>query len=300
MADRYTYLPYIGLIFALASRLDEPPSRTRAGVALKSGMLVGALLLAAVCLVQTWTRCGVWRNSETLWSDVIRKYPHRVFAAYANRGHYYAETSRRYDAALADFDDALALDPGVAEVWVGKGTVLAAFGRNDSALTCFDRALALAPNYLAALNNRGVIKMRTGELAGAVVDFSRAVELDPRSRDAHANRADAYAAMQEYERSLADRRYLVSLDPTDPGNFIQFGEIGFALAELQRHREAIDAYDDAVRLAPSGEPRLGDYLLGRSRSWWAVGERGRAMSDALEARRLGVRVEPDYLEQLGR
>jgi protein O-mannosyl-transferase len=299
MADRYTYLPYIGLFFALASGLDEPPARTPARIPLNRIVAVGALALAVICLAQTWTRCGVWRDSETLWTDVIRKYPHRVFAAYANRGHTYSEMAGRQDAALADFNEAISLDPGVAEVWVGKGIVLAGRGQNGAALACFDRALALMPDYLAALNDRGVMKMRTGDLAGAVADFSRSVELDPGSRDAYANRADAYAAMRENERSIADRRRVIALAPADPGNYLQLGEIGFALAQLERHREAIEAFDGALRLAPGGEPRLGDYHLGRSRSLWVLGERGRALDDALEARRLGVKVEPDYLRQLG-
>jgi len=262
MADRYTYLPYVGLAFALFSRWDRPPSRTRAAAALRR-VLVGCVALAIpIFFAMTWVRCGVWRDSETLWSDAIRKYPHRVFAAYANRAHYRIDTGGRPDAALTDFDEALALNAGYPEVWAGRGLALAELGRMDAAFASFDHALALAPDFLPALNNRGVMRMRSGDLAGAVADFSRSIELNPLRRDLYANRAVAYAAMEQYERSIAD-------------------------------------YSEAIRMAPGGDPAGAEYYLGRSRAWRALGDRERALKDAIEARRLGAEVDPGYIKEVG-
>lgn len=299
MADRYTYLPYVGLLFALAWWLDERPPRRSAAAALKPIIAWMVLVLVPVSLVQTWTRCKAWRNSETLWSDAIRKFPHRAVTAYADRGRYYYEEAGRFDAALADLDEAIAINPGVAPVWLDRGIVLAELGRNDAALACFDRALELDPNSLVALNNRGVVRMRNGDLEAAVADFSRSIALHPGSRDALDNRALAYAMLGEDEKSIADRRRIVQLDPTNSGNFLQLGEIGAALLRLGRPREAIAAYGEALRSAPPGAPRPGAWYLDRSRAWWALGERSRALSDAREAERLGARVESTYLRLLG-
>ncbi len=82
MADRYTYLPYLGLFFALAWWLDERPGPRVAGVTVRRVLAAVFAALAVVSLVQTWRRCDVWQNSGTLWNDAIAKYPGQVVDAY--------------------------------------------------------------------------------------------------------------------------------------------------------------------------------------------------------------------------
>jgi len=241
----------------------------------------------------------VWQNAETLWNDTIQKYPRRIADAYNNRGYYYYHQAKRYDAALADFDQALALNDKSPRVWVNKGNTLAEMNQNDSALVCFDRAIELKPDYPDALNNRGAVWLRKGDMAKAAADFSRAIELNPAQRDAYANRSLAEVTMREFERSIADSRRAIELDPKNPGNYLQSGTIAVALQQLGRHQEAIPEYDEAIRTAPPGEPRVGAYYLYRSYSWLALRDRSRALRDAQEALRLGSTVSPEYLRGLG-
>ena len=170
---------------------------------------------------------------------------------------------------------------------------------NDSALVCFERAVALMPKSYEALNNRGAIKVRFRDLAGAVEDCSRAIAVNPSFRGAYTNRAYAYSLLGEFERSIADRRRAIELDPRNPTNYLQWASIGSTLQQLGRHREAITQYGEAIRTAPPGDRRLGDYYLRRSRSWLATGDRNRALGDAREAARLGAKVDSTYLRQLG-
>jgi len=294
MSERYTYLPYIGLFLALTWWLDEP-----AGPRLLKPLVAGALLLLLpVSVIQTRTRCGVWRNDETLLNDTIQKYPHQIWYAYWHRGYYYYERGR-LEQALADFNEALALNSGIASVWMHKGGLLARLNRNDSAFVCTERAIALKPDYAEALSNRGGLKVRKGDLAGALDDLGRAIALDPKLRDAYINRAAAYVVMNEYEKSIPDRRRAIELDPKDPTNYRQFSAIGVALQRLKRYSEAIQAFDEAIRGAPRGDERLGDYYLNRSLAWWALHDRIRARDDAREAIRLGARVPPAYVQELG-
>jgi protein O-mannosyl-transferase len=299
MADRYTYLPYIGLFIALAWWLDERPGVAVAGLPVRAILGGVFALLLPLSLVQTWKRCDVWQNAGTLWNDTIAKYPGRVVDAYNNRGYYFIETGR-YREALADFDQAIAMNPRVARVWVNKGNVLAAENQNDSAYVCFERAIALKPDYPEALNNRGGIRARRGDLAGALEDFSRAITLTPTFRDPYGNRAYVYYQMGEYEKAIADRRRAIDLDPKSPTNYLQFGSIGSALQQLKRWPEAIAAYDQAILLTPAGEQeRLGSYYLRRSQCWWGLHDGARALADAREAVRLGTKVDAAYLRELG-
>jgi len=105
--------------------------------------------------------------------------------------------------------------------------------------------------------------------------------------------------LREYEKAIADSRRAIELDPRNLNNFQEHGAIGDALMRLGRHREAIVDYDGAIRGARPGEPRLGGYYLNRSYAWSALGDRGRALSDAREAQRLGTWVDPSYLGRLG-
>jgi tetratricopeptide (TPR) repeat protein len=293
MADRYTYLPYIGLFFAMAWWLDERPSPRRTALAVVFG------LLAVVSLVQTWRRCDVWQNSGTLWDDAIAKYPGQVVDAYNNRGYYYIAQSR-YPEALTDFNEAIALNPKVPRVWVNKGSVFAETGQNDSAYVCFARAIELKPDYAEAMSNRGGIRSRLNDLPGAIEDFTRAIQIKPDFRDAYSNRALVYFKMGEFEKAIADRRRVMELDPRNPMNYVQMGSVALALQQLGRPREAIAAYDEAIRAAPQTDnQRLSGYYLRRSQGWWALHDRERALSDARQAAQLGAAVDSTYLRELG-
>ncbi len=299
MADRYTYLPYIGLFFALAWWLDERPGPRVAGVPVRQALGVVFVALAVVSLVQTWRRCDVWQNSGTLWNDAIAKYPGQVVDAYNNRGYYYLAESR-YPLALADFNEAIALNPKVARVWVNKGSVFAEENKNDSAYVCFERAIELKPDYPEALSNRGGIRSRRGDLAGSIADFSRAIELQPTFRDAYNNRALVYFKMGEYEKAVADRRRVIGLDPKNPMNYVQMGSIALALQQLGRSQEAVAAYGEAIDAAPATDhQRLSGYYLRRSQSWWALHDSEHALNDAQNAARLGAAVDSTYLRKLG-
>jgi tetratricopeptide (TPR) repeat protein len=299
-AERYTYLPYIGLFLALAWWIDERPAPRSAGAVLKALVAAVLLLLVPVSLFQTWKRCDVWQNSGVLWSDTIQEYPRRIVDAYVNRGHYYMYgKEKRFDAALADFDQAIALNPRVAKVWFNKAVLLATMDRIDSALVCYDRAVEIKPDYSTALNNRGGLRLQKGDLAGAAADYSQSIAAAPGYRDAYANRAMVYSMMQQYEKSVADSRRAIELDPKSPDNYLQYGSMGEALQQMKRDREAIVAFDEAIGRAPKGEPRLGEYYLSRSHAWWTLGVRSSALNDALQSQRLGSNVDPSYMKQIG-
>jgi tetratricopeptide (TPR) repeat protein len=91
----------------------------------------------------------------------------------------------------------------------------------------------------------------------------------------------------------------VELDPKNPTNYVQIGSIALAQQQLGRHRDAIAAYDEAIRMAPETDTqRRSGYYLRRSQSWRALQDRGRARSDAEQAARLGAAVDSTYLRSL--
>jgi len=298
MADRYTYLPYIGLLFATAWWLDEKPPSIAKPVQI--AIAAWLILLIPACLVQTWRRCEVWRNSGTLWSDTIRRSPYPIADAYIHRAYYYHHEAGQPEKALADYDRALALTPGDAGVWCDRGLALFDLARDDSAAASLERSVALHPNIAQAQNNLGGVTLRRGDPAGALLRFARAIELNPGYRDAYANRALAYTSLGKYEPAIEDFRRAIELGPANPGNHALFDGVGVCLQRLNRYREAATAHDEAIRLAPSNAPQRGEYFLHRSLAWSALGDRAQAIRDADSAEEAGGKVPPAYLKSLGR
>jgi tetratricopeptide (TPR) repeat protein len=291
MAERYTYIPYIGLVFALAWWLDARPDEAPLAGPVKPIVATCFLLLVPVCAVQTWARCDVWQNSLTLWNDTIGKYPGKIYDAYTHRGDYYRDVRHDYRAAVADFDQAITINPKVARAWNFKGMALAQVNQIDSAAVCFEQALRIDPRFASALSNRGGAKLSRGDAVGAVEDLTRAIESDPRIWGGYTNRALAYTILKEHEKAIADLRRALELKPTNPDNYVYVNAIGVELAALGRNDEAIREFDEAIRTTPSGDARLGGYYANRSRARLAMGDPAGARADADEARRRGVAME---------
>lgn len=299
MADRYTYIPYIGLFVALAWWLDEPRERLTRGFPVKAVLAAILILLIPFSAYATWKRCDVWQNSETLWNDTIAKYPHRIPDAYNNRGFYYSEKGR-FGEAVADFDQALALNPNNAKVWLNKANALASMRRYPDALVALSRSIEVKGDNADAWNNRGALKLEMGDPAGTIADCTRAIALNPNQRDAYANRALAYVKLEHYEAAIPDSRRAIELAPESPGAYLQYGTLGYSLVEQKRHAEAIPAFDEAIRRAPPNETRVALYYFYRSHAKNGVGDKAGALADAQEAARRGAQVPPAYLKGLGR
>lgn len=299
MADRYTYLPYIGLFFALSAWMDGVPRPWASQSTAKTFVAYGLLLLVPVCLVQTWKRGDVWQDSESLWTDAIQKYPQRIYTAYFLRGTYYHHTVGKPAEALVDYDNALKLNPRAAYAWANKGTLLFDLDRPDSAYVYLDHALALKPDLAGALNNRGAIKGQRGDLPGAVGDFTRAIASEPRFRDPYENRAVAYYMLRDYEKAIADTRRALELDPSNSENHVLLDAIGQYFQAMHRYREAVAQHEQAIRTAPYGDPRIPGYYLNRSFAWLGSGNREAARSDARAAQQLGAVLSEAYLRKLG-
>jgi tetratricopeptide (TPR) repeat protein len=298
LAERYTYLPYIGLFLALAWWLDEPPGARTFGARAKPVLAAILLLLLPLSLVQTWRRCDVWKNSETLWNDAIAKYPGRIADAYNDRGLYYHQ-QKRFAEALADFDRAVAINARTPKLWFNRAITQATMGQGDSAIASFDRGIALAPDDASAHNNRGAARFGAGDLAGAIEDYNRAIDLDPRLRDAYANRALARIRTANLDGAVADARRALELAPGHPAAYVQHGLIAVAFAQMGLPREAIPEFDAAIQGAPPGEDLLRGYYYYRGLAKRAVGDGAGALRDLQESQRRGGTVEPALLRELG-
>lgn len=290
-ADRYSYLPFVGLGFALAAGLVAlwKSPLLRPGLARGFGVLVLAALGTALVFA-TRARCEVWRDNVTLWSDVIAKHPD-VALAYTNRAKTYKE---RGDVALAsaDLERAVSLRPNDPGILVNHGNLLYIQGDRPRALADLDKAVALGPRLPDAWNSRGAVRASLGRYQEALADFDRAIELEHVFPDAYLNRANALLGMKRYDAALRDYDAYLRWEPEDARGFFCRGLARSARGEDVLARED---YGTAIRLRPG----FAHAFYFRSRSYAASHETGPALQDALRARELGYPVEPGYIDSLG-
>ena len=284
LAERFTYVASIGLCFVLARLFEGLRAQER--WARPANLVFGGYL--AVLGVATWQQCGVWADSGTLWTDVLRVHPGSV-VAHVNRGRFHQDRGETA-LALADYDLAIALDPRAAVALNNRGRLRLEAGDLASARADIERAMAVAPEPVA-LRNRAALLLRAGDREAALRDLDGAIALRADYVDALRDRMILARSLGRADRALLDADALVLLEPDDAA---VHNERGLLLLSLGRAEDATAAFDAAIALQP------GDGLAYRNRSYAfaRIGDRRRAHADASRATELGQRLEPAYLEAI--
>ncbi|MGH6841998.1 MAG: sodium:proton antiporter NhaD, partial [Methylocella sp.] len=152
-----------------------------------------------------------------------------------------------FDKALANYDEAVRLDPKPAPSYFDRGEIHQAKGNFDQAIADFGQATARDPKFAAAYNNRGLAFSAKGDLDKALADFDEAVRLDPKFAAAFLSRASAYRAKDDLEHARLDLLTALRLDP-------RLGPAKDALDEVNRRIAESAAAPPAAppRAAPEG------------------------------------------------
>jgi hypothetical protein len=162
MADRYTYIPFIGLFIMVSWGLNELTAHWRCQRVILS---LGAAVLLAACFWATWVQAGFWRNSETLFLHALQVTGPN-YMAYNHLGMYYADEGQ-YDKAIAMYKKALINAPTYAPAYNNLGIIYATQRKFAEALPLFERAIQLMPNNLSYHRNMALAYLNQGKTAEA-------------------------------------------------------------------------------------------------------------------------------------
>ncbi len=290
-ADRYTYLPSIGLLVMVAWGVPELLRRSPARH-VACGLAAAAVLASASIL--TRAQLEHWRNSAALFEHALAV-TERNHLAHYNLGVDLAERGRR-DDAIAHYAEAVRIKPDYALAQGNLGTLLAERGQLDEAIGHFQAALEVRPSFAEAHNNLAMTLERVGRTREATAHYAEAVRLRPDRPDGHFNLAAALSGEGRHAEAIAELREAIRLQPG-------FDEARFALAatlaEQGRAAEATEAYRDLLRVRPESP-------AARERLAWslataddpAVRDPALAVSLAEEACRMTGRQDPDLLRTL--
>jgi tetratricopeptide (TPR) repeat protein len=172
MADRYTYIPSIGLFIMAAWGVGEATARWRYQKAI---LALGSAVVLLACWWGTWRQIGYWRNSETLFVHTL-KVTGANYVAYNHLGTYLTDQ-----------------------------------GRFEQAIIMYKKAQAAAPTYPPSYNNLGIIYAKQGRFAEAIDNFQKAIQLTPDNSSYRRNLAVAYREQGEKSKVEAVLKNLQEL-----------------------------------------------------------------------------------------
>ena len=254
MADRYTYVPLVGLFIAVLGSMgvwENGSVSVRNSHTLllthPHAVLLTVVSLAAVVAfgVVSWGQCAYWKDSITLFTHALRVTRSSPVAednlavALSNLG--------KLDEAIIHHRRALGIEPEWADAHFNLGSTYLKAGRSDKAIPEFRAALRVNPRHAQALNNLGAALLVTGHPDEAAACMSEAVRVQPDYYRAYMNLATAFSDLGRWDDALAALRKAVSLDPSSPD---ARQNLGITLAQTGQPVEAIAEFREALRLQP--------------------------------------------------
>jgi tetratricopeptide (TPR) repeat protein len=320
MADRFAYVPLIGVFVMLVWLAGDLMAGWRYRVTVEAIVMLAVLL---ACLVATSRQLTYWSDGEALFRRAVA----------VTQGNYLAEYSlgcalgqkNKLDDALDHFTAALKIKPDYAEAHDNRGVVLQMQGQSAAAEAEFLTALRLKPDLVRPRNNLGLALQAQGKTGEALAEFRQVLRAHPDNPEAHNNLGKTLAEQGKVPEAMTEFEAAIRLKPDYAGAHFNLGNafvlqgkpaeavapylaalqaqpdfsdahqaLGLVLAALGQTNEAAEHFSAALRLKP-GDPEahygLGDLLLRQGKT-----------GDAAQQFRAAIKRRPDYPEahyQLG-
>ena len=272
-ADRYTYIPYIGLAIIVSWGLADVARAWPRGRAVLKAFAVLALLC---CLATTASQVTYWQNNTTLLEHA-RKVTSGNFIAHDNLGSELLHHGK-LDEAEAHFREVIRLRPAVAKPYNNLGMVFAMRNNLDEATNLFATALALDPQLAEAHYNMGNAYLIKGRIDEAIVELKTALRLNPDDVNAQLRMADA---LIKSGKAVDAVPYGEAAVEAQPGNAYAHFNLGLAYLAAKRRRAGQLSGSRATRARFATVPeRLGldlrDLSQGRNSQRRGSGDPGHA------------------------
>lgn len=316
MADRYSYLPYIGLCFVAGyffNSLFEKQKTKNIAIVL---LIVITPALAYAC----YNRVKIWENDEIVWSDVIDKYPYitetngnvitvlqeGVNIAYDNRANYYRRRGD-FEKAFADYEIITRFHTKNQGAYNNMGNLLSlkaeeakAKGNSDQAkefytkaIEMYSEAIRLKPTDNEAYYNRALNYAAMGDVKKALDDYVASFNLNPADISLLGNIGNTKLQLGLNEEGISDFNRALVANPNDA--MILFYR-GTAYVNLGRINEGISDLSNSVKINPA----LGNAWYNLSFALNMANRKSEAVDAALNARKNGFAVNDEYLNSLQR
>ncbi len=286
MADRYTYIPLIGLFVMAAWGIPDLLKKwrpTRFPTRSKEALFAASALVLLSLVIATRTQVGYWRNDIALYDHSLKVAgPSDVILC--NRGVARDELGEHMQA-ISDFDRAIEINPERSEAYIYRGIAYGKLGEHRRAISDFDRAIEIDPEKADAHDNRGATYAKLGNHRQAISDYDRAIEIDPEFAMAYIDRGAAYRELGDHMQAISDYDRAIEINPEYADAYINRGAVYDILGD---HRQAISDYDRAIEI----NPEYAEAYYDRGVAYGKLGNPRQAISDFDRA----IEINPKYAD----
>jgi len=243
LADRFTYVPLIGLFIMVAYGMADLGARWRAPRFL---LPVGAGVVLSALMICTWVQVGYWRDSASLFAHTLQVTRNNALAH--NSLGIALLAQGKVDQAINHCEEALRLQPNYPKAHYNLGNALFSRGEVNQALAHYEEALQLQPNYAKAHNSLGFALLSQGKVDQAVAHFEKALSIEPNSPMVHNNLGLALLSQGKADQAVAHFEKALSIRPNSPE---VHNNLGLILLSQNKEDQAILHFQEAIRLNPN-------------------------------------------------
>jgi tetratricopeptide (TPR) repeat protein len=310
IAERYTYVPYIGLFFIAGYLLDRFA---------KGNMIIAYAVLSLITIIfsiLSFLQVRTWKSGETLWDNVIKHQPcSRAYSARATlfrrdannlkaeadqaknakkeqeANLKYAEANKNYQQAINYYTEAVKINAIDHESYNNRANIYMDQNNFNAAIVDYKQALVVKPDYYVALDNMGALYARRGMFDSALYYFSEVLRQKPDYKPTYSNRAITFMSLKRYDEAIKDWQRFLSYQPNDADVTNTIGE---CYRMLGKNQEALGFINTAIQL-----DRRAAYFLNRAYTYKNLNNIENARNDALTAKKAGIQLEATFAASLG-
>ena len=241
-ADRYTYLPQIGIYVAVTWLATEWAAKWHVGRVAIGGLMTAVIAVLMVC---AWEQTGYWKNSEILWTHALACTTGN-YVAHNNLGDDLLKKGR-LDEAIAQCQTALEIRAGNAESHYNLGTAFLRKGRLDEAIVQCQIVLKMRPNDADAHYILGTAFLQAGRLDEAITQCQDVLQIQPDYVEARSNLGNALLKKGKVDEAITQYQMALQIKP---GYAEVLFNLGNALLKKGKVDEAITQYQTALQFKP--------------------------------------------------
>ncbi len=220
MADRYAYVPFIGLFIILAWTVPQIFAKLRYSKIYASILAIGFIV---ILMISSYSRVSIWQNTRTLFEDALKINSTNYFA-YNVLGVEEANLGRN-GKALSYYYVSLKMNPQYEQAYNNAGNAFLKLGKHQDAYNCYQKAISINSKLAIAYHNIGVLFAINNKADEAVINFEKALKITPDDINTHMSMGNLLLSKGNLEDAMLHFEKVINLNPRNTESRKRLGQI---------------------------------------------------------------------------